>query len=78
MHFNIYLDDATGARLNEMAQQAGQTRNALIRQAVRDWLDRRARPQWPDAVKDFEGEPDIQPFEAGRDALRQPPADPLA
>jgi predicted transcriptional regulator len=77
MHFNIYLDDATGARLNELAQQAGQTRNALIRQAVRDWLDHRLRPHWPEAVRDFEGEPDLLAFEAGRDATRQPAADPL-
>ena len=39
MNFNIYLDDETGQQLNHAAEQAGESRNALIRQAVCDWLN---------------------------------------
>lgn len=78
MHFNIYIDDQTGQELADAAKQSGQTRNALIRMAVKEWLVRRGGAQWPDEVMDFEGMPDMPPFETGRDRLKPPMADPLA
>lgn len=78
MHFNVYIDDQTGQQLADAAQQSGQTRNALIRSAVQDWLARRNKPQWPDVVMGFTSMDDMPPFEAGRDQLKPPLADPLA
>ena len=40
MHFNIYLDDETGQRLTAAAKELGENGNAVIRQAVQDWLRR--------------------------------------
>lgn len=76
MHFSIYLDDATGQRLNALAQQVGETRNALIRQAIQDWMTHQS--QWPEAVMQFQGEPDAPAFESYRDRLVDPKDDPLA
>ena len=78
MHFNVYIDDQTGQRLTDAAQQSGQTRNALIRSAIQDWLARRNKPQWPDAVMGFTGVDDMPSFESERDQLKPPLADPLA
>ena len=78
MHFNVYIDDQTGQKLTNVAQQSGQTRNALIRSAVQEWLERRNRPQWPDVVMDFTGMDDIPPFENKRDEMKPPMTDPLA
>ncbi|MBN8517093.1 MAG: CopG family transcriptional regulator [Candidatus Accumulibacter sp.] len=78
MHFNIYLDDETGKRLTEAAQQAGENRNAVIRRAVQEWLARRVEPQWPETVLSFTGEPDMPAFEANREHLGSAKADPLA
>lgn len=78
VHFNIYLDDETGARLTEAARQDGENRNALIRRAVQEWLARRGRPQWPETVLRHQGEPDMPAFEAGRDHLGPARDDPLA
>ena len=78
MNFNIYLDDETGQQLNHVAEQAGETRNALIRQAVGEWLKRHGKPNWPDEVLAFKGMADMPLFEAGRDKLKPPTADPLA
>jgi len=55
VNFNIYLDDETGQRLNRLAKQVGESRNALVREAVSDWLDRHGKPQWPDEVLAFKG-----------------------
>lgn len=78
MHFNIYLDDQTGQRLTEAAQQAGENRNAVIRRAVQEWLARRHQPQWPAAVLSHTGSPDMPPFEAERTDLAPAVDDPLA
>ncbi len=78
MHFNIYLDDTTGQQLTAFAHQTGESRNALIRKAVSDWLSRQAQPQWPVAVLNFKGMADVPPFEASRDQLKPPVDDPLA
>lgn len=78
MNFNIYLDDETGQLLNQLAKQTGESRNALVRQAVSDWLNRHGKPQWPDEVLAFKGMADMPLFEASRDTLKPPVADPLA
>lgn len=78
MHFNIYLDDTTGQQLNAMAQQVGESRNALIRKAVSEWLAHQSQPQWPEAVLGFKGMADVPLFEASRDRLKPPVDDPLA
>ncbi len=78
MNFNIYLDDETGQQLNDAAEQAGETRNAMIRRAVGEWLARYGKPQWPDEVLSFNGVADMPPFEASRDKLKPPVDDPLA
>lgn len=78
MIFNIYLDDETGQQLNQAARQAGESRNALVRQAVSEWLKRHRKPQWPDEVLNFNGIADTPPFEASRDSLKPPASDPLA
>ena len=78
MNFNIYLDDETGQQLNRVAEKAGESRNALVRQAVSEWLNRHGKPQWPEEVLAFTGVLDMPPFEASRDRLRPPVVDPLA
>jgi hypothetical protein len=78
MHFNIYLDDDTGQKLNRAAAQSGESRNALIRRALAEWLNRHGQPQWPEDVLSFKGVPDFSSFEASRDQLKPPADDPLA
>ena len=78
MNFNIYLDDETGQQLTLAAQDAGVNRNAVIRRAVSEWLARHAQPQWPEAILNFQGIPEIPAFEASRSQLTPPAADPLA
>lgn len=61
-----------------MAKKVGESRNALIRQAVSEWLKRRGKPQWPAELLAFKGMADIALFEASRDRLKPPAEDPLA
>jgi Ribbon-helix-helix protein, copG family len=76
MNFNIYLDDETGQQLTIAAKDSGENRNALIRQAVAEWLARHGKPQWPEAVLSFQGITDMPAFESSRDQLRAPSSAP--
>ena len=78
MNFNIYLDDETGLQLNNVAKKVGESRNALVRQAVGEWLKRQGKPQWPADLLAFNGMPDLPEFEASRGHLQPPAEDPLA
>jgi predicted transcriptional regulator len=78
MNFNLYLDDETGRKLNELAEKTGESRNALVRQAVSEWLERHGKPQWPEELLAFKGIADAPLFEASRDSLKPPASDPLA
>jgi hypothetical protein len=77
MHFNVYIDDETGQQLKQTAERGGESRNALIRKAVREWLERQGKPQWPVEVLSFTGMAFMPPFEASRDRLSPPVDDPL-
>ncbi len=78
MNFNIYLDDKIGQQLNHAAKQQGKSRNALVRQAVSDWLKRHGKSRWPDEVLAFKGLAAMPEFETSRRRLKSTDADPLA
>ena len=78
MNFNVYLDDFTGRQLVTAAERTGETKNALIRKAVSEWLARHGQPQWPDEVLSFNGMAEMPSFESSRNQLNSPAADPLA
>jgi hypothetical protein len=50
-----------------------------VRRAVVEWLERHQEtPRWPEAIMEFKGTADMPLFEASRDKLGHPAADPLS
>jgi Arc/MetJ-type ribon-helix-helix transcriptional regulator len=80
MNFNLYLDDKTATELDQTAATLGESRSGLIRKALREWLDKKARgnPGWPSLILDWQGVPDAPPFESYRDELTPAREDPLS
>ena len=78
MHFNIYIDNETGSKLKDLARKRKETRNALIRRAIQEWVDRSNNSGWPKEVLDFQGMPGFPAFESYRGKLIPPPEDPLS
>ena len=79
MDFNIYLNTNLGAALARLAKRRKVTRNALIREAVEDLLEKESHSQyWSEAVLTWQGAPDVLPFESHRTKRNDPAADPLA
>ena len=78
MNFNIYLDSEIGAALKRLAKRRKLTRNALIRKAVEELLEKETHSQrWSETVLQWQGDPKFAPFESHRAKLAEPAQDPF-
>ena len=77
MNVNIYLQDKLLAHIDRLAQELGQSRSALIRQAVEAWIARRPASAWPTELRHWRGEESFPPFELGRHDESRRPEDPF-
>lgn len=66
MNFSIHLDDRLAAELKREAKRLSRTRNALVTEAIRTWLELRKPSAWPKELLDYEGCRELEPFEARR------------
>ncbi len=78
MNVTIYLEDPLAQELTHWAKSSGQNRNAIIREAIQEWLQQRKRQEWPLAVLKFNGVADFPAFETYRDELQTHTEDPFA
>jgi hypothetical protein len=79
MNLTVYIDDASTRELGKYAKIEKRTRNALVREAIYEWLKKRgAAGKWPESVMAYEGDPAIEPFETYRSSLIDPNHNPLA
>ncbi len=51
MPFSVHMDDATRRAVETLARKTGKTRNALINEAVREFVRTRASAEWPEDVR---------------------------
>lgn len=72
MHFNVYIDDKMGSDLKQVLKKRGGTRNAVIREAIEEWIIHHAKSEWPLEVSSFTGISDSPPFEQYRKELKPP------
>ena len=77
MNINIYFEDSLGKNLNQYAKQLGKTRNAIVREAVKEWIDHHQTKKWPNSILNFSGVSDSPLFESHRAELTSPKEDPL-
>jgi len=76
MNFSVHLSDEMVRRLDQRAKDSGKKRNALIRQAVAEWLDKTGVVTWPPIIREFRGIRGLRRFEAERKELK-PPREPF-
>tara|TARA_R110000868_G_scaffold158036_3_gene385784 strand:- start:33093 stop:33329 length:237 start_codon:yes stop_codon:yes gene_type:complete len=78
MNFNVYIENTLAERMNSLARETHMSRNAIIRVALKNWVDEHEHQAWPNAVLNFKGDPDFPGFEDHRDDLLPPKDDPFA
>lgn len=52
MNFSVHFDEPTLDRLAAAVERSGLTRNRIIVQAVREWLERNEEPGWPASLRE--------------------------
>lgn len=78
MPVSIHLDDETLKELDSVAKDSGLSRSSIIKDAVRQWLERRGRSDWNDLLQTLAGSmEDFDGFESNRDDLLEPNDNPL-
>ena len=77
MNINIYLEDTLANSLNDYVKKLHKSRNAIIREAVNDWIKNHERRKWPASIITFKGVANLTPFESFRQELLPPDEDPL-
>jgi hypothetical protein len=77
MNINIYLEDALAKSLNQCVTQSGQSRNAIIREAIKEWVAQHEVKKWPNSILAFQGIRDSVAFESYRDDLLPPKESPF-
>ena len=77
MNFNIYIEDKLGKQLKQATESTGKSKNALIREALKEWFQHHLITQWPETVLQHRGIENFQPFESHRSELQIPTDDPF-
>lgn len=78
MPVSIHLDDETLKELDSVVKDSGLSRSSIIKDAVRQWLERRGRSDWNDLLQTLAGSmEDFDGFESNRDDLLDPNDNPL-
>lgn len=78
MNINIYLEDSIAKSLNQTVKQMGVTRNAIIREAIKEWIEHHGTKKWPASILHYQGIQGAPAFESLREELLPPSEDPLA
>jgi len=74
MNINIYLEETLAKSLNQCVKQTGASRNAIIREAINEWILHHQVKHWPTSILNFKGVAKTPSFESFRDELT-PPSD---
>lgn len=78
MNVNLYIEDSLSSELDQYIKATKKSRNAIIREAVREWLAKHASQQWPSSVSKYKGIQTMPVFESYRSDLISPKEDPFA
>lgn len=66
MSFHVYLEPELEYKLQSLCKKTGKKRNAIVREAIREYVDSHLSSEWPAAVFDFIPDKDLPPFENAR------------
>lgn len=77
MNFNVYLKKEVGQKITKRAKALQRSRNAIINEALEEWLQKHTQTSWPGDFFDFEAIKDVPDFQQLRRDLLPPSKDPL-
>lgn len=73
MNFSVHLDEALAKELALLVKRSKKNRNALINEALRQFVAQKRRSEWPRELLEAEPPPGVEPFEKHRSTRREGP-----
>lgn len=70
MNFHVYLDEELGQQVKQICLSKHKKRNAVIREALRLYVQMQKEDVWPDSVLLFQGAADFPAFELLRNEFQ--------
>jgi hypothetical protein len=64
--FHVYIEPDLQEKLELLCKKTGKKRNAIMREALRSYLERNCQSSWPKAVFAFVCDPALRTFESFR------------
>lgn len=77
MNVNIYLEEPLYKQLSSFSKSMHVSKNLIIRNALKEWLQSHAKKNWPKGFFNMEACADFPSAEELRKGLKEPPEDPL-
>ena len=69
MSFHVYVEPELEHQLEALCKRTGKKRNAVVREALREYVTRQSERPWPKAVFQFKPDPNLVRFETTRTDL---------
>jgi len=51
----VYIEDQLATQLSKHAEKLHRKRNSIVREAIKDWLNKNAQQKWSNTVLKFKG-----------------------
>jgi hypothetical protein len=72
MSFHVYLEPQLQEQVDALSKKTGRKRNAIVREALREYVAKQVKQDWPEEVFRFSADPKLTRFESLRqDSLSQ-------
>jgi len=55
MNMTVYIEDQLATQLSKHAEKLHRKRNSIVREAIKDWLNKNAQQKWSNTVLKFKG-----------------------
>jgi predicted transcriptional regulator len=55
MNLNIYIEDQLAEKLSQYAEKSKRKKNAIIREAIKNWLQLHVKKKWSNEIVKFNG-----------------------
>ena len=67
MNFQVYLEPDLARKIDVVCRNTGRKRNAVIRDALKEYVEKHMPTSWPDEVFSFRPDPKLIRFESLRE-----------
>lgn len=66
MSFHVYVEPDLERKIEDLCKKTGRKRNAIVREALKEFVEKHSTQAWPDAVFNFRPNSKLARFESLR------------